>query len=142
MDSPWTWFGKRPVIGSVIDGRLRAWKRIDYRNSFQVRLVADLVAEGGGTRLRCTFGMHPFVTGFMALWFGMVLLACGGMAAALLLPGAVPGVVASGSWLGVGAPLGMLLFGAALLGIGRYASRGERDLLLDFVRDTLGARPP
>jgi hypothetical protein len=42
-------------------------------------------------------------------------------------------------WLGVGVPPLLLAFGFGLLRFGRYLARGERQFLIDFVGQTVGA---
>ena len=53
MDPEWTWrspmrglTGTGTVIGRVADGKLRARRRIQYRNSFQPVLTATMAACG------------------------------------------------------------------------------------------------
>ena len=56
---------------------VRLRKRIWYRNSFQTFLRGRLEAHDGGTRFRGRAGVHTFVFGFMAIWFGALLLSLG-----------------------------------------------------------------
>ncbi len=140
MDNPFTIFGGRPVIGRIAGTKLRARKRIWYRNSFQTQLTADLAEQAGQTTIRCRFSMHPLVTAFMAVWFGGVVLTGSGtlvmslVALAYAQSGAPPG-----TWLGILIPTVMLVFAVGLLRFGRYLARDEQQFLLAFVRDTLGA---
>jgi hypothetical protein len=110
--------GEAPVAGRLTGARLRARKRIGYRNSFQTYLVADMAEHGGGTLIRCRFAMHPAVLAFIAIWFLAVLQIGGG------------GVFSAG----------MIAFGVLLVSGGIYLARGESAFLLDFVRVTLRAR--
>jgi hypothetical protein len=76
--------------------------------------------------------MHPFVIPFMTFWFGMVLLSI------------VTGLSSSSSMASPTQviPVGMMLvFGFGLVRFGRYQSRGDRQALLAFVRQTLMAEP-
>ena len=66
------------VEGSITGTRLRARKRIFYRNSFQIRLSASLLEEGAHTRIVCRFGMHPVVIAFLVVWVGALLFIGGG----------------------------------------------------------------
>lgn len=138
MDSPWVLFGSRPVIGSIAKGRLQASKRIQGRNSFQTRLTAELTAEGDRTLIRCQFGMHPFVRAFMALWLGgAVVTGLGWAGVSLVTLLTTSSDAHAGTWFGLLAPIGPLMFGWGLLWLGRYMARSERDVLTAFVRDTL-----
>ncbi len=143
VDSMWTFFGKRPLVGRVDDHWLRVARRIRYRNSFQTWMSARLSAEGGGTRLRCRFGMHPLVTVFMAAWFGFVLML-GGPASVVVLVKlvAAPAPTAAGEWLLALIPVWMLAIGSAMVGIGRWLARGERRYLIEFLRQSVEAREP
>lgn len=140
IDGPWARFGSRPVMGRVSDSSLRIWKRIRYRNSFQTCLSAKLVEQDGRTRIGCRFSLHPFAVVFMAVWFGAVVLI-GGMVivvstvAFLADPSAVPPFV----WLGLAIPIVMIAFGIGLIRFGRYLARDERQFLLEFLRQTIGA---
>ncbi|HEY1385674.1 MAG TPA: hypothetical protein VGF43_18765 [Dongiaceae bacterium] len=136
--SEWAIFGTRPVVGKVGEKSFRLRKRLKMsRNSFQTYLSAKLSSEGMSTRLTCRFGMHPFVVVFMIVWFGGVTAgAIGSLVFGLrhyssgTMPSAGPLV-----------PWGMVVFGIALVGVGRAMARGERQFLLDFLRETVDARP-
>jgi hypothetical protein len=77
--------------------------------------------------------MHPFVIPFTTVWFGMVFLSIvTGLSSS-------PSIVASPTQV---LPVGMmLLFGFGGVRFGRYQSRGDRQALLAFVRETLMAEP-
>ena len=60
VDSPMVMFGKRPLVGEVSEKRLVVRRSIGYRNSFQNRLVAELLDEGGRTRLCCSLQSPNF----------------------------------------------------------------------------------
>jgi hypothetical protein len=129
------------VEGSIKGTRLRARKRIFYRNSFQIRLSASLLEEGAHTRIVCRFGMHPVVIAFLVFWFGALLFIGGG--------GIIAGVVEliSGSrseardLVGLLIPALMLMFAAMILLVARYLAAGERLTLTGFVREALKASP-
>jgi hypothetical protein len=139
MDGPMTLFGKRPVIGIISGTTLRARKRVAHRNSFYTRLVVKLRSDGNEMVVSCWFGMHPFVIAFMIVWFAIALFGVGGLAIPHLMARALDG--RPGAWFALLVPIGMLTFGAVLLGGGRYLARGERAFLTGFVRDALEAKP-
>jgi hypothetical protein len=129
------------VEGSIKGTRLRARKRIFYRNSLQIRLSASLLGEDAHTRIICRFAMHPVVIAFLVFWFGVLLFIGGG--------GIIAGVVEliSGSrpeardLVGLLIPAMMLMFGVMILLVTRYLAAGERLTLIGFVRETLNASP-
>jgi hypothetical protein len=127
------------VDGSITGTELRARKRISYRNSFQIRLSAELLDEGGATRIICRFGIHPFVIVFLVFWFGMLLLIGGG--------GIVSGVIELISGRDARdlarqlIPAMMLIFGVLFVLVGRFLAGGERLALTTFISETLKATP-
>jgi hypothetical protein len=129
------------VEGSVKGTRLRARKRIFYRNSFQIRLSASLIEEGSHTRIICRFGMHPVVIAFLVFWFGALLFIGGGGISAGVFE-LMSGLHSEARDL-VGSliPAMMLMFGVMMLLVGRYLAAGDRRTLTGFVRETLNALP-
>ena len=129
------------VEGSVKGTRLRARKRIFYRNSFQIRLSASLIEEGSHTRIICRFGMHPVVIAFLVFWFGALLFIGGGGIGAGVFE-LMSGLHSEARDL-VGSliPAMMLMFGVMMLLVGRYLAAGDRRTLTGFVRETLNALP-
>jgi len=123
------------VIGSVGENSFRLRKRIFYRNSFQASLSGKLIDDNGETRLHCRVGLHPFVTAFLAVWIGVVLIGCIAMIVSLA-SGAIP----ANQWPQAAIPFLMLAGGFAILKVGQYLSRDEADFLVDFLRKTLEAR--
>lgn len=134
--------GTRPVIGRIRGTRLTARKRIWYRNSFQTYLSAELSDQVNQTLVRCTFSMHPFVTAFMAVWFGGVLLIGGATVVHLLnLFISASAKAPEGSVAGIAVPFLMLLFGAGLVAFGRWLASDEETFLLNFLKSA-GIRAP
>lgn len=133
----------RPWWGGAVDAprgrvgehsatlRMPIW----YRNSFQTVLRMTLSDnDRGGTDLTCKFGISRIVLGFMALWF--TLIAGIDIVSAFF-------ALLNGEHVSIGAlifPFGMGLFGAAIVGIGRYAARNQQTELLLFLEETLDAR--
>ena len=96
-----------------------------------------LEEDGSETSVRCKFGMRPFVVGFMTFWFGgVVLLSSAGLI--MSLTSSTPH--GSNSWADAIIPIGMIAFGAGLVGFGRYLARDENAFLTQFVCDTIEAR--
>jgi hypothetical protein len=129
------------VEGSITGTRLRARRRIFYRNSFQIRLSASLLEEGAHTRIVCRFGMHPVVIAFLVVWVGALLFIGGGEIVAgvvELISGSRP---EARDLVGLLIPAMMLMFGAMILFVARYLAAREQLTLIGFVRETLKASP-
>lgn len=93
-------------------------------------------AHAEGTVIRCTFGMHPFVIVFMAIWFTGVIVGCGVFTVA-----AFQGAVGGGQpAFGVAVPYIMLAFGLGLVWFGRYLARGEEQFLVSFLATAIDAQ--
>lgn len=132
--------GSKPVVGRVTETSLQLRKRIGYRNSFQSFLSATLRHEAGGTLISGEVAMHPFVTVFMFIWFGFVILIGGTMFVATV--GTLffgPGNRHENAWMGAVIPPVMLVFGFGLVRFGRYLARDEARFLTDFLIQTLNA---
>ena len=137
IDPPSKLFGSRPVVGRVDNGGFRLHKRIHYRSSFQTHAMARFHEDEAGTRVSCRFGMHPVVLVFFAAWMSIVLVVGArglvialGAAFSTRPEGAAPFAV---PLAGAVLPLGMLVFGAALVGFGRWLAREEERFLTDFL---------
>jgi hypothetical protein len=138
VDSGWRIFGGKPAIGRVDESSFRIRKRLGatFHNSFQTYLTGRLESDGSGTRVQCRFGMHPFVRGFMALWFAMLLA----FTAAGIMMGA-HGSARGFPLVGIIGPAIMAVFGVGLVFFGRFFARNEQRFLLDFLAQTIEARP-
>ena len=130
-DGPLTFFGSRPLVGSVSPASLSLRKRIGYRNSWQTVLTATLEGQKGQTTIRCRFWMHILVVAFMAVWF---VLAIGGLFGVMGagLEGGLP------VWATL-IPLGLFGFGWLMLYVGRWLARQEESYLVETLRSTLDA---
>jgi len=136
VDSEWTFGGGKGVVGKVDEHGFRLRLRIGYRNSFQTFMFGAAQADGRGTRIVARTGMHPFAAVFMTLWLSVIALASAiGVAG---LAQAEPGETAP--WFVILVPVGMLAFGIALVGIGRWIARNERARLVEFLERTVEAK--
>jgi hypothetical protein len=134
VDGSFTLFGARPLVGRVEEASFNFRKRIGYRNAFQTVTRGTLEQESGQTRLRCRFGLPPFVTGFLIFWCGLVTLFGGaGAVSAIVRPlsGAQP--------ISFRDALLMLLFAAFLVTVGRLFARNEQGEILRILTKTLDA---
>ena len=131
-----SWSSSWAVVGRVSGQSVRLRKRIGYRNSFQTFLTGSLEGCDGSTVFRGKAGMHPFVAGLMALWFGLLVFIGGA--------GFVAGV--GGLFGGRGHPLGMvglpvgLAFWGGLVWFGRWLARNEEAFLIGFLAEVIAAR--
>jgi len=136
VDSEWTFGGGKGVVGRVGDDGFRLRLRIGYRNSFQTFMFGAVQADGRGARIVARTGMHPFAAVFMTLWLSVIALASAIGVTGLVL--AEPGQTAP--WFVILVPVGMLAFGIALVGIGRWIARSERARLVEFLERTAEAK--
>lgn len=113
------------VAGHVGDVKFRLHKVIGYRNSFQTYMAGNMEDNQGGTLIRCRFGPHPFVIGFMIFWFaGFSLIGLGALV--------------HGS-----SDVHFVFFLLAMAGaflLGRAIARNEKDFLTEFLQEVLEAR--
>ena len=135
-----TMFGSKQVVGHVTQGFLSLRRRINYRNSFQLFLPANLIAQAKGTSLRGSFGMHPVAAAFMCVWLGGVsLFLFVGIVMTLQNLVAEQGKV-DVSLIFILVPGVMLLFGFGLVSFGKELSRGDVVFLTNFLKTTLDAK--
>jgi hypothetical protein len=137
VDSEWVFFGHKEAVGHVGDDALRLRARIGYRNSFQTFLFGKLIADGRRTRLIGRTGMHPLVAIFMVLW--LVAVGAGAFAG---LSAAVQPTDATEAGLLFLVPLAMFVFGIALVAVGRWFARNERQRLIAFLEHAVEGKPP
>jgi hypothetical protein len=113
------------VAGHVGDVMFRLHKVIRYRNSFQTYMVGNMVDDQEGTLIRCRFGPHPLVIGFMIFWFvgfsliGLRMLVNGSSDVRFVF---------------------FLLVMAGAFVLGRAVARNEKDFLTEFLQEVLEAR--
>lgn len=60
--------------GTVSTGNIRIKRAIGYQNSFLPRIHGTLAPRSSGSRLEATLALHPAVTVFLMVWFGMLAL--------------------------------------------------------------------
>jgi hypothetical protein len=137
-DSSWAIFSNKPLSGFVEDTSFRICKR-GRAKSHRPPLSGELLDEGGGTRMRCRFGMHPVVVGLIVIYFGFLLIV-GGKDAISAIGSLLAGHAAADAWISVAFPVFLLVFSAALVGLVPSAYRNDLRFLLDFLRDTIAAR--
>ena len=84
--------------------------------------------------------MSRFVHAFMSFWFTGVILIGGAIFVLSFL--SMLRLITAGilTLIGMLVPIGMILFGIALLKFGWFLARNEREKLIDFLRQTLNAR--
>ena len=135
-------FGSKPVLGHVTQTSVHLRKRITYRNSFQNMFSGAMRPDIGGTVITGNFSMNRFVMVTMAIWFCGVV-GFGGFISVTTTAGFLSssGPRGGNDWLAVVIPVGMVIFGVALVGIGRHLARHEAQFITAFLTQTLDATP-
>ncbi len=133
------YFSSKQVAGRVSKDSISIRKRIRYRNSFQTVLRASLKPSENRTKLFADIGLHPFVKIFMFIWFGSLILIGGLIFITSLSSLAKETSADIGTIMGILIPLGMAIFGIALLKFGKYLARDESAFLIAFLIDLLDA---
>lgn len=72
VDSPWTVFGRKPIIGEVGRDYASLRRRVRWRSLFRVCLDIVLL-EDGGTVMVCRRGLHPLAALLAGGWFGLLV---------------------------------------------------------------------
>jgi len=125
--------GEQKAVGSVTRSGVSLQRVIPMvQNSFKPFFRGQFVERRGKVILTGRFTLHWAVKIFMAVWFSGVLLACLGIAAALLTGRATP----NPSLL---IPFGMVIFGIVLVGSGRWFARNDVAWLSKVIQGALRA---
>ncbi|MDZ4775386.1 MAG: hypothetical protein SGJ23_01200 [Alphaproteobacteria bacterium] len=119
------------------------FRAISYRNSFQTRLSLDFLPGARGCSLKCSIGPPISVVVFLmflVFWFSGVVLIGGTITLTAML---APERIESDLPTPVIAlfPLVMLGFGVGLVSLGRWLARDEERFLIEFLCETLEAKP-
>ncbi|WGM37993.1 hypothetical protein [Caulobacter sp. NIBR1757] len=77
VDSPWTVFGRKPIIGEVGPLYASLRRRVRWRSLFRVCLDVSLQGDGAATTLICRRGLHPLAALFAGGWFGLLITVVG-----------------------------------------------------------------
>jgi hypothetical protein len=142
-----------PFLGRVDGRRFRLRVLPARRNSWAPVFSGTLREHAGGTLIEGRFGLGTFGRVFMLIWsafLAIMLLAVAFALSQALSPGLFGGggdpVPAQGNafpeylrglvWL-----LILGLAGAGVMGYGKHLARGEKESILQFLRDTLEAHP-
>jgi len=127
----WSGFGgSKPFLGQFREDRFRLQKRRYYRNNFSTYFYGRFVPEGG-TRIEGEFKMHPFSRVFMIIWFSFLAV----FFVIASIPFARGRQDADVSFLI--APIGLAVFGIAMVKFGRWLCRGEEKAIVGLLEDTL-----
>lgn len=64
----------KTYTGSVSEDHFKIQRQISYRNSFNPQLIGRVHVHGNLTTIELTLRLHPFVSMFMGVWCGGLLL--------------------------------------------------------------------
>ncbi|WP_066589734.1 hypothetical protein [Sphingomonas pruni] len=109
--------------------------RPNVQTNMNVRLTATMQPDGTGTRIEGKIGQASNVTCFMIFWFGFlsIFLVVAGISAINGAPFEFWGPFG-------GIPLTMMVFGAALVRVGRGPKGKDEKAILEFLARTVQAR--
>lgn len=130
---------EREISYQIGGNKIRLGKRRQGYNPFIRFFFGEMEGTVDGTVMRGEFRIHPFVQGFLLLWFGGLILIG-------LLPGvfnlyttlAFRGNVAQ-AVAGVVMPIILLGFGYGMVRAGQKLSRKDEEWLICFLKERLGA---
>jgi hypothetical protein len=135
---------KGGVVGKIGETEIRLRRSIS-KNPSSMYLFGRLTGDGNQTRLRCRVGTHPFVTVFLAFWFGGVFLiglkaiAQGHSTMTVKFFGYVTNIF-DDWWVAPVSTLMLFCVGLATIVICRFWARDDEKFLIDFLRKTIDVR--
>jgi len=126
------------VTGYGTEARMTLWShRPNFANSFKSVLSATIEADDGGSRIEGRLGPHTVTRMFLWFWMGLVVMfGLGGLP--ILIFARLPLVMALPM---LGIPVAMLAMAGLIWRIGRRSAREDEARILDFLRETIDARP-
>jgi hypothetical protein len=143
----------KPFLGKVDGQQFRLRILPVRRNSWAPVFSGTFREHAGGTLIEGRFGFGSFGRAFMLIWSAFLVIML--LAVAFALSQALsPGLFGGGSdpvqgqgnafpeylrglvWL-----LVLGLAGAGVMGYGKHLARGEKEIILQFLQDTLDACP-
>lgn len=130
------------IIGKFSGDNFRLRQKKSYNNSFAPFFFGKLSQTSSGTEISGKFRMHPFVVAFMALWLGMVVVIGGTLCVVSLgeiVTGRIPPNQHGNVWLGVLIPMIMLIFGIALVSLGKWLGKRDEAAMTRFLQETFAA---
>lgn len=104
-----------------------------YQNSFDTRARGTWAMDGARLRVTVTYGAHPVVKAFMAVWLGFV-----GLFAVIAVPASLfSSMDVFGRLLFLVVPVVMAAAGLGLSAFGRYLARDEEATLRALIERAL-----
>lgn len=132
--------GTKPILGEVGQDTFRLRKRRYSRNDFAGQFFARFEPEWSGTRIEGYFDASRWARWYMRIWLaGAVLIGTPLFVSTIV--DMTRGVSRGNDWVGLVVPPALILFGVAMPMVGRLFGRPDRQLILEHVQHTLGARP-
>lgn len=124
---------ERPVRGDVTQQGFMIVKHVSSIRSFQIWATGSITPVATGARIDITLSMHPLVQIFQAFILAFLALLLLTVVAVAMLRADVAQFV--GAW-----PLLMVAaFILAILWLGHWLARGDRNFLTAFLKSTLDA---
>jgi len=130
----WTGYaGSRPIVGRIDDVSFRLQKRRYGSNPSAPFFSGQMVPFENGTRIEGSFQMHGFVKTSMTFYFWFLGISC----VAMLISNIAGRTVFQAPMLLV--PVGMAVWGAALVKFGQWLGRSEEKAIVEFLKHTCEA---
>jgi len=118
-----------PFQGDISRDGFRITRIVHYRNSFLPVVTGKFLAGDSGTKVAIRLGLHPVVTAFMCVWFGIV-----GLAVVVALAGLPSGLAPTSPVPLI--PLGMLVLGWALVSGGFwFEAKKQKRMLIEMFKE-------
>ena len=126
------------VTGYGTEARMTLWShRPNFANSFKSVLSASVEADGAGSAITGRLGPHVVTRMFLWFWMGLVVMfGLGGLP--ILIFARLPLVIALPM---LAIPVAMLAMAGLIWWIGRRSAREDEARILDFLAQTIDARP-
>jgi hypothetical protein len=132
--------GTALVIGWLDGNQFYLHKRRIWRNDFAPLCYGNFVTQDKGTLVECYFDLQRWTKRFMNIWLALAILIGVPIFAISVYDLFKSGNFNDGSeYLGMVAPVGLILFGIYLPKFGLLLGKSEEDFILEFLQRILVA---
>lgn len=130
--------GSKPILSRIDGHDFQLQKRRYYRNDFAPNFYGVIVPWGSGARIEGRFGPPRWAQIFLRIWVAFVI--------AVSVPVCVSSMLDAqrhrgNAYIGLLISLVMILAGSLAPRFGDWLGRNEKKFILQFLENTLAARP-